>query len=359
MEIHSAKWGIKQIISMIKKETILFDYPIQRSGEQWTHKQKSELIHSILFGLPVPAVYFLRFYEKREGSVKPVPVRWVLDGKQRLTTINSYINDEFTILETSLPIYIDGEVVEIAGLKYSELPEEVQDLLIGEGIPNYTIDKEYTTDEEIELLFNRMNSSKPLTIHQKVKSLMGIKFSTLLNDLGDHKTILELSNFPPGQIRDNKHQAAILQTMMILEKFKYRGFSAAETSRYAETVKNDLEGKIETLAKVEKALDYLAKVFTKKEKFLLKAVSFPMTVALAYNAIDRGIEPDFFALWSVAFNDAVLGEKEVNIPTNYLDYTSSGSTDLSKVHGRINAMQEHFDEFMLVVAENKEVENIA
>lgn len=359
MEVHTASWSIKQLKTMMINGTILFDYPIQRSGEQWNLKQKSDLIHSCIIGLPVPPLYFLRHYEQRETDKKPVPIRHVLDGKQRLTTILSYVldgeetegeNGEKQVhkgfaLNHYEPLFIDGQEYDVSGKTFSELDEEVKDALLGKNIPNYTFDQDLTTDDEIELLFYRMNASKPLTIHQKSKSLIGIRFSTLLNDVSNHSTIMQLSNFPTGQLKDNKHQAAILQTMMIFEGFAFKNFSAKETSRYAETIKNDFENKVKTLEKVEKALDYLNECFVSKEKVLLKAVSFPMTVSLAYIAACDNVEPDMFGLWAQAFNDALEG-KETNNPTNYLDYTGTGSTDLVKVNGRINEMERHFNAYM-------------
>lgn len=354
MDAHPNSWTIRQLKGSLRINTLRFDYPIQRASGQWTLKQKSKLIHSLVEGWPIPPFYFLRYYEDRPAQKKPVPVRFVLDGIQRLTTTFTFTEDEYALSKDTPDAIIDGITYEMAGKKFSELDEPVREALFARSLPGYTMDKANTTDEEIEELFFRLNSSSALTVAQKVKALVGIQFSTLLNDLSNHTTIVELSNFPPSSIRKNEHQACILQTMMILEKFEYKGFSANELSRYATTVKGVYDNKVKTLSQVEKAFDYLCNVFHKKEMFLLKKINFPMTVALAYDAQKNNVEPDEFLLWATAFVDAIDG-KETNNPTNYLDYTGSGSTDLAKVNGRISEMRRHFDEYRALFREKEVV----
>ncbi|MGN4128019.1 DUF262 domain-containing protein [Lysinibacillus sphaericus] len=356
MDAHPNSWTIKQLKGGSRVDTLRFDYPIQRASGQWSLKQKSKLIQSLVEGWPVPPFYFLRYFEDRITQKRPVPVRWVLDGKQRLTTIFDYIDDLFTLAKDTPKATIDGFEYEIANKKFSELDEPVRDALYARSLPGYTMDQANTTDEEIEELFFRLNSSTALTVQQKAKALVGVQFSTLLNDLSNHTAIIELSNFPASSIRKNEHQACILQTMMILEGFEYKRFSASELSRYAITVKEDFDNKVITLSKVEKAFDYLCNVFHKKEMFLLKKINFPMTVALAYDAQDKDVESDEFLLWATAFVDAV-NDKETNNPTNYLEYTGSGSTDLSKVNGRISEMRRHFDEYRALFREKETVGN--
>lgn len=349
METHSLKMMVKQYVTMIKKGVILFDYPIQRSDEQWSKKQKSDLIHSALIGLPVPPIYFLSYtvdaVNKNNEPVKDT-IRQALDGQQRLTNFYSFVNDGYKLQEYK-PVRLSStnEEYDISNKRFSEMEDEVKDAILSFGIPSYTVLKELASDEEIELLFDRLNASKPLTPHQKAKATIGIRFQSLLNDICNHTTILELSNFPAGQIRDNKHQTSVLQAMMILEDYDYKSFSAVEMMKYAGTIRDDFDNKVIVLEKVEKGLDYLNEVFTEREKFILKAVSFPMTVALSYRCAEDKIEPDMFYLWATSFVDAVNGV-ESNIPTNYIEHTKNGSTDLKKVKGRIDEMNRHFNVFI-------------
>lgn len=67
-----------------------FDSPIQRKGDLWKRKYKVDLIISILKGIPCGSVHLVR---KVEGETN----MWVLDAKQRLLTIKSFKNNEFSI----------------------------------------------------------------------------------------------------------------------------------------------------------------------------------------------------------------------------------------------------------------------
>jgi hypothetical protein len=67
-----------------------FESPIQRKGNLWKNKYKKELIGSILIGLPCGTVHLVS-----KGNEESE--RWVLDAKQRLLTIESFKNDEFSI----------------------------------------------------------------------------------------------------------------------------------------------------------------------------------------------------------------------------------------------------------------------
>lgn len=66
---------------------IVLDSEFQREGV-WKLQQKRELIESILMGLPLPIFYF---NEDKAGRLI------VIDGRQRLNAIFSYLNNEFLL----------------------------------------------------------------------------------------------------------------------------------------------------------------------------------------------------------------------------------------------------------------------
>jgi Protein of unknown function DUF262 len=66
---------------------IKLDPDFQRNSV-WTHKQKSELIESILMGIPLPLIYVK---EDDKG------VYIIVDGRQRLTTLFQFMDHEFAL----------------------------------------------------------------------------------------------------------------------------------------------------------------------------------------------------------------------------------------------------------------------
>lgn len=83
MEKHIVNWLNKQN----KKGNLDFSISIQRK-EVWDIEHRSNLVGAILIGIPVES---LLFEEDGNGGY------YVLDGKQRSTTILRFLNDEFEI----------------------------------------------------------------------------------------------------------------------------------------------------------------------------------------------------------------------------------------------------------------------
>ena len=96
MQRGKQNWTVQNIQKMYEdKHTLSFDHPIQRAAEQWNQTQKSLLVHSILANYPIPNIYVLREdSEQVDDKGKPIFNFYVLDGKQRLTNILSFIDGE-------------------------------------------------------------------------------------------------------------------------------------------------------------------------------------------------------------------------------------------------------------------------
>lgn len=69
------------------------DPDFQRLGNVWNAKQKSELIESIIMGIPLPLIYVK---EDDRG------VYIIVDGRQRLTTLFQFMNNEFPLQKLSV-----------------------------------------------------------------------------------------------------------------------------------------------------------------------------------------------------------------------------------------------------------------
>jgi len=120
------------LVRMNKDGKLSFDNAVQRNLG-WNEDQKSLLIHSIIIGFPIPAMYCNCIFE----NVKTKTYDF-LDGKQRtLGAIIPFLNDEYAL--TNVPIINMDEnsddnegadpekLLNINGLKYSQLPEELRD----------------------------------------------------------------------------------------------------------------------------------------------------------------------------------------------------------------------------------------
>ncbi len=64
-------------------------HPYFQRNYVWNDKQKSNLMDTILTGMPIPAIY--TYKDQKTGK------EIVIDGQQRLTTIRKFINNEFEL----------------------------------------------------------------------------------------------------------------------------------------------------------------------------------------------------------------------------------------------------------------------
>lgn len=97
----------------------------------WTLEQKQSLIITILRGQKINPIVVIQNDHPSDGHKR---YNWqVIDGKQRLTTIFAYLNDEFSIV-------VDGEQY-----KYSQLPIDCKKQIDGYYL---TVDVHYSYQDE-------------------------------------------------------------------------------------------------------------------------------------------------------------------------------------------------------------------
>lgn len=72
----------------------------------WDRKHQSELIESVLMGIPIPLIYL---FEDENG------IRQIIDGKQRISALKNFINNNFQLTELSM-------LPELKGKIFSDIP---------------------------------------------------------------------------------------------------------------------------------------------------------------------------------------------------------------------------------------------
>ncbi len=330
MQKQSISWSVKQLKRMFEKSTISFEHPIQRKSGQWKNLQKSELIHSLADDYPMPPIY----------AVKEGKVYFILDGKQRLTTLFEYIDGEFAINDSVDSVVIEEESFDISNKYFEELSEEVQDQILSYMILVYKMD--VASDDEIEYLFLKLNQGTPLSKQQKAKAVLGVDWANMLNAIFEHAFIMDKAHFTEHQLRIAANETTIMQAMMLLDaNHEFKTSSTVAVYNYTETFKNDKENKISLVKRIEEIMDYLNEAFKEKDKQLLKKVHLPMVLVTANHALDNGVSPAIFEEWVNEFKLAIrdLGLFE----TKYNEFTGQGSTKQHMVLGRVKEMIEHFD----------------
>lgn len=176
-------WSLKQVVGLMNNNRIDLHHPVQRSFV-WERARKSAFIESIILGYPTNKIYARR----KNVSGESGKVYVIMDGVQRLSTVCGYLRDEFSLTDLAAVTYADIDTmtyktIDVSGLKFSELPDSLQNHLSTE-----TLQIEYydhlTADEEREM-FKRLNNGKPL--NAKNKLLAACKDLDGLLELGGHE----------------------------------------------------------------------------------------------------------------------------------------------------------------------------
>lgn len=339
-------WTAKQLVKMTEKGTINFNNSVQR-GYVWDDKRKSLLIHSMIVGYPIPAFYAA----KNENGYD------MLDGKQRSNAVKDFLTDSFLLVnvpEIELE-QADGstELVDINGMKFSELPEDVQDTITSYSLTVYYFDG--ITDDEITEMFFRLNNGKPLTAIEltrvKAKSIEIIKEIGKHNIFNDALTEKALNKYTNEDITikawailnaenpsfETKSIRPMMETADITEQ-QAQDIKTAFT-RILDTY-NDIKA-ITGDADTEKKLVKIAKrVFTRTHLVTL--------VPLALRSVNEKVTVKGFSAWVQKFYS---GKKSASISEQYNDNAASGSAKPEAIRNRLEAITADYEQWFKNIEE--------
>lgn len=148
-----------------RRNQIILDSDFQREVV-WKTKQKSELIESVLMGLPIPIMYL---YEDKFANLV------VVDGRQRLTAFFDFLDERFEL--TGLKI-----LKKLNGKKFCELDPVYQSKLEDYQLITQII-KPPTPDSVIFNVFDRVNRGGTSLNNQEMRNALYQGNSTKLLDI--------------------------------------------------------------------------------------------------------------------------------------------------------------------------------
>jgi hypothetical protein len=311
------------------KEIFDMDWEIQRDLV-WNNEKKSLLIHSFLYGYYVPNLICM---EEDEGNLL------VMDGKQRLSTIFDYLNDGFGLVNETPDL--DG--VKIAGLFFSQLPEEIQNELLSATIT--IVEYKKMSIEERDDFFYRLNNGVSLNRTEKVRSIVGGKILNFVKEIKQSPFFEKKASITKGDKKRFRDENVIMQTILLA----MNNFQPIELS--GDNIENTF-GKIDDIPNEVKELirsttNYLDEAFPvndselKYQDKILKKSDIPMIYAMAVKAQEMNIEPLKFSGWYQAF---YKNQKSGSI---YKNTKGSGTVKKDNVQKRLIAIQKDFDKNIL------------
>ena len=179
-------WNVNQVVKGMNNGTITFDNAIQR-GFVWDKKRSSKLIDSVLRDYPIPPIFTIKTEEKIMVRNKEVSVYDCIDGKQRSTTFKLFMENAFRLEGLEPFTMADGTEIDINGLTFGELDEEMQDTIKSYGMTVYYFSD--ITDEEVAEMMSRLNNGKALsgTENARIKA----KCLPTIQSLASHNLLME------------------------------------------------------------------------------------------------------------------------------------------------------------------------
>ncbi|MBN2746003.1 MAG: DUF262 domain-containing protein [Bacteroidales bacterium] len=190
IKVNPQNVNLGSIIEMLQYKEIDLMPDFQREGDLWSRQQKSQLIESLLLGLPLPSFYFSEY--KDDDIRENKSYKWaVVDGLQRLSTFQEFIVNENSFALEGLEFLHAYE-----NKKYNELSREDKRKISGFKINLYVIEK--TTPKEVKfLIFKRVNTGGLILTPQEIRHALnqGIpaKFVKKLAELDEFKKATDYS----------------------------------------------------------------------------------------------------------------------------------------------------------------------
>ena len=304
--------------------------PFQRHSGMWSPILKSNLVWSMLADSYIPPIVLLKDKRGEDSKGKDIFGYQVLEGQQRLiTTLFPFLNDEWTLHGSVEPVEVDGFTYDIAGKKYSELEEELQDIIKNyrftvQAIENYTM-------EEAEKLYFNINSGVALSAMQKGKAKLGNELMEFVNTLLSGNFFTQAINITEKQALKEDDLLMLMQGMALLdqrhEQREFKNISAASMLSYAESIRNSYNEEKQQM--IMEIVDYLDSAFENKNKFLRKN-NVPIVIVMSKIALENNVKPELFKAFINDFANALYPA--------YEEASGSGNIKIANVNQRLKVM---------------------
>lgn len=307
--------SVSSFAKEVLKEKYNMHHKLQRQEGQWTSLQRGELIDSLLRSYPIDPI---RCEVKEDG------INYVFDGVQRSTNICGYINDEYKLPRALKPIEIDGTIYEIAGKKFSQLDEAVQDKIKNSEIQVYLFTG--CTDADIREMYRRQNNGKSLSNTQKRTAVESDELSEIVFSLAAHPFFEKVLS--PAQRKKDLQRDIIREVLMLSEtndENDYTSFKPKAIDKfvvwYADKINKE---KVEL---IRQALDKLNESF---EEIKINVLSVPMIIFSGYRILKD--KKSFSKL--VDTIKSFIETYDQN--DDYKQYCMGGTTSTEAVRGRLD-----------------------
>lgn len=233
-----------------------FDPDYQRPSDVWAYTKKSFLIDTILKNFPMPPIFLHQHIDTETGKT----IYDVIDGKQRLTTIISFINNEVSIPDDFSNDTYGDEVLN--GLFFKDFDKK--ELSEWKKVFwKYELTIEYVDTDQIDIvnnIFDRLNrNGEPLTNQE----LRNAKYhNTDFYKLVEKCSTLDFWDFPLSKLEKNRleHHEFVSELLFVILENQIFASDRSEIiddlfAKYADSGVDNSEERFNEFEKITKVME--------------------------------------------------------------------------------------------------------
>lgn len=223
VRVSKVQYSTVHLKRLVEERHEMIVAPDFQRNNVWHAKQSAELVESILMGIPIPVIYL---FEMRNGN------KQVVDGRQRITTILDFLNNNLTLKELKILPQCNGK-------KFCDLEPKLQGVFEDYQLSFYIIQP--PTPERVKYdIFDRVNRGGTQLTKQEMRcALYKGKVTDLLYELSQSSSFLNATEKGINPER-KKDQYVILRAIAFYLYWKMRDTVTHENGMHIE-YKSDID----------------------------------------------------------------------------------------------------------------------
>lgn len=250
--------AIHSLMLQVKNGKLNLNHPVQRRANQWgdSSGKKEKFLNSLICGIISPEIIVCEMNGEK----------FVVDGKQRLSTLFEYI------------VKKDNPKLKVFNRSFDELDEQTKDQLTGSNI-NVVTYANITDDSEIHDLFSRYNNGVSLSNSQKSRAYCSIAMLGKIKSILEKPFFTEKANITKGQELKDEDTIVLVQSAILCSGFDFKSFNGKEVDRFLQlTPEKEI---MQTLEEVANKVDILDSILENQKYKNLKKIHLPMIISTA------------------------------------------------------------------------------
>jgi hypothetical protein len=262
MKTYRENWTIKKLTENLSK----IEFPeFQREPTVWRLDKKQRLIDSILRDFDISSIYFYK--KKKEGFD-------CIDGRQRINAITSYLGLNGDDIHNKFHLMIENEIYDDKGkfddvneLNFENLKKPWPDKILNYKL-NIVIIDEVEDDEELNLLFLRLQIAAVLNAGEKLHAMIGDMHDEIFYNIAKHAFFQEIKIPQRRYAREQVASQIVINVFSLhLEDSFHRARFDDLQDFYKQYASHSIDDK-KLIKEITSDLDKIKKLFKEKLKVI-------------------------------------------------------------------------------------------